>query len=272
MRLACIYLPAFPLQIAVREQPDLAGQAVVVLGTAPRAEVVACSRAAFHAGVRPGMSPSQARARIGDLAVVPGAPGLWRSAIADLVGAIHAVFSEAGHDVRVDWSEAVQGERASTHPALFVEVPAGQRSERFGRRLLEVVTGRGLSGRVGVAADRFTARAAARTRGSSPVVVVSRAAAASFLAPLSIDLLPLRDEVRALLRAAGVHTLGQFAALPPPSIDYRAAGAVDYQELARGKGPGELSPAAPLLPRRPLPAPPRHARRTDGQRELPLAC
>src|SRR6266545_5021133 len=207
-RLACIYLPAFPLQVHVREQPQLAGRAVAILGPGFRPQVIACSRAAFEAGVRPGMSPSQARVRVADLMVVPASPQRWRDEVVDLAEALSAL------GVDVDVSEALAGDTVAGRPVLYVEVPAGQRSERFGRRLLDVVASRGQSGRVGIAADRFTARVAALMRGASPVVVVPRGAAAEFLAPLPIDLLPLRDEVRALLRAAGVKTLGEFAALP----------------------------------------------------------
>ncbi|HKE17349.1 MAG TPA: hypothetical protein VKB80_20885 [Kofleriaceae bacterium] len=272
MRLACVYLPVFPLQMEVRQQPQLAGRAVVVVGAGTRPEVVACSRAAFQAGVREGMSPCQARARVGDLTAVVGSPRRWREELSDLAAEIAALSAPGAG---VDTSEALRGEGVVAHPVLFAPVPAGQRSDRFARKLLDVTAARRMSARVGIAADRFTARAAARVRGGAPVAVVSRAHAAAFLAPLSIDLLPLREEVRVLLHAAGVHTLGEFAALPPPTIACRAAGAVDYQELARGQAPGEPCPRAstlaPRLPARPAPTRRASARRGPGERQLDLA-
>jgi protein ImuB len=274
MRLASIYVPALPLQVEVGEHPELLGRALVVVGGDP--EVVACSRAAFDAGIRPGMSPSQARTRVADLAVAIGSPARWRAALIDLAEEIAALLPE-GQDRRIDLSEALRGDGVATHPALFLVVPAGQRSDRFGRILLDLAAARGLRVRVGIAADRFTARAAARTRRDSPVVVVPRGGAAEFLAPLPLDLLPLRDEVRALLHAAGIRTLGQFAALPPPSVG-RAAGAVDYQELARGNGPSHIAAgpiAGPARERRPALPAPRRARRSSGSpandRQLHLA-
>ena len=312
MRLACLHLPAFPLQSAVRQDPTLIGRAViVVVGDGKAAQVAACSRAAYETGIRPGMSPSQARIRKADLSVVAGSPVSWRTEIIALAeelrallppiddGGMAALAPPVGADRRIDLSEALgvepvprpsrapqmQGAGGSRnrsvvdlhedfggtsnaadgarsrfwgrlggamhHADLFLQVPSGQRSQRFGRRVLDVVEARGFRGRVGIAADRFTATAAARMRGSSPLMVVSRGEAAAFLSPLPIDLLPLRDEVRALLRAAGVHTLGDFAALPPPSVECRAAGAIDYQSLARGLGPN----ASPMLDdRRPAPS------------------
>jgi nucleotidyltransferase/DNA polymerase involved in DNA repair len=266
MRLACIYLPALPLQVEALHQPDLAGRPLAILGMGSRAEVVACSREAFRAGVRPGVSPSQARARIGDLALVPGSPRRWREAIIHLAGDLEALAAGEG----VDLTEALTAEGAPAQAFLFLAVPTGQRSDRFARRLLDAVAARGLRGRVGVAADRFTARAAARAP-SSGVNVVTRARAAAFLAPLPIELLPLREEVRALLRAAGIGTLGEFAGLPPPSAGCRSAGDVDYQALARGSGPSDLhpTPIAPRAPTRPAPTPRR--RTTTDPRQLRLA-
>lgn len=271
MRLACLHLPALPLQVEVRTHPGLLGQAVAVVAAGEVSDhprVVACSRAAFEAGVRPGMSPGQARQLADGAAIVPGSPGRWRDEVFSLAEELGAIAP--GSDGRgVDLSEAVSGARILPNAVLFAEVPAGQRSERFARRLLDIAARRGYLGRVGVAWDRFTARAAARMRDEEPVVVVPRGRSAEFLAPLPLELLPLRDEVRSLLRAAGVRTLGQFAALPPPSVG-RADDAVDYRELARGNGPSELVRTSALRARRAaLPARPRAA--DPGDRQLRLA-
>ena len=273
MRLACLHLPALPLQVEVRAHPELLGRAVAVVAGADDASehprVVACSRAAFEAGIRPGMSPGQARQLADDAVMVPGSPGRWRDEVVSLAEEIGALAP--GSDGRgVDLSEALSGPRLLPNAVLFAEVPSGQRSDRFARRLLDIAARRGYLGRVGVAWDRFTARAAARMRDEEPVVVVARGRSAEFLAPLPLELLPLREEVRSLLRAAGVRTLGQFAALPPPSVG-RATDAVDYRELARGNGPSELVRAPALRARRAtLPARPR-ASDLAGERQLRLA-
>lgn len=273
MRLACLHLPALPLQVEVRAHPEHLGRAIAVVVSgadeADHPQVVACSRAAFEAGVRPGMSPGQARHLAGEVAIVSGSPDRWRDEVIALAEEIGAVAP--GEDGRgVDLSEALRGARLLPNAVLFAEVPAGQRSDRFARRLLDIAAARGYVGRVGVAWDRFTARAAARMRDEEPVVVVPRGRSAEFLAPLPLELLPLRDEVRSLLRAAGVRTLGQFAALPPPSVG-RSTDAVDYRELARGNGPAELVRAPAMRARRAtLPARPRAGDGADD-RQLRLA-
>ena len=61
MRIACIYLPSFPVQVHVRRAPHLAGRAFAVSDDSQRPNVLACSRAAWQQGVRPGMSVARAR-------------------------------------------------------------------------------------------------------------------------------------------------------------------------------------------------------------------
>ena len=183
-----------------------------------------------------------------------GSPAAWRDELGDIAADLAQLAGGA-----VNLSEALADGR--TGPALYVEVPAGQRSRRFGQRLLRAVEKLGYHARVGLAEDRFTAWAAARTGKAGPVAVVPRRRAAGFLAPLPLELLPLADEVRRLLAAAGVATLGDFAALPPPSVNRRDAGAVDYRALALGRGPAALRPLATRLP----------AVRRQGGRQLVLA-
>lgn len=249
MRIACIHLPAFPLQVEVRQHPELAGHKVAVLTPPPRPQVACCSRAAHEAGVRAGMSPLAARAACADLVAIEPAEARWREALVELAGELAELspaVEVAPAPMEAGWS-------------ILVEVPAGRRSAEVARALLATAEASGYRARVGIAGDRFTARAAARF-GGEPITLVRRGQSAAFLAPLSIDLLPLQPEVRAMLCAAGVRTLGQFAALPPPSVDRPCA--VDYRELARGNGPSELTPFRPLRARR-------RAAVADG-RQLPL--
>lgn len=233
MRIACLHLPAFPLQVEIGEHPELAGRPVAVLSPPPVPRIAFCSRAAHEAGVRSGMAPLAARAAVPDLVAVEPAEGRWRAALVDLAGELAGLSPVV--EVDAGWS-------------ILLAVPAGRKSADFARALLATAEAAGYRARVGIAGDRFTARAAARF-GEGPVTVVRRGQAAVFLAPLSIELLPLQPEVKGMLRAAGVTTLGQFAALPPPSVD--RPGTVDYRELARGNGPSELRPFGALRARRP---------------------
>ena len=244
MRIACLYLPSFPLQAALVATggADLHAQPVAVVSQTGGAPVVlACSRAAWGAGVRPTMTASVARALVPDLtcvrADVAGERDLLR-AVADGLLALSP---------RVD----LGGEPRGQHHVMYVEVPSGRRGTWFGARLLEILAAFGLRGRIGIADDRFTAYVAASAvrPESGDVVTVPRGGSAAYLAPFSLALLQLAPEVQHMLEALGVRTLGAFAALPPPSVTRSAAAwDADFQALARGDGGTAMEPYAPVGP------------------------
>src|SRR6266545_4430355 len=61
-RLACLFVPLFPLAARLRSEPDLKGEAVAVFeGNGNAARVVAAARKAREKGIQPGMTLPQAR-------------------------------------------------------------------------------------------------------------------------------------------------------------------------------------------------------------------
>ena len=124
------------------------------------------------------------------------------------------------------------------------------RGTSYGDRLLEVVETLGLTGRIGIADDRFTAWVAAAHGGlpsdEQGVVSVPRGGSAAFLAPMPLSLLAITPEVQHMLEALGVRTLGEFSALPAPSVARPLE--ADYQALARGDSGAGLRPYAPEAP------------------------
>ncbi len=83
--------------------------------------------------------------------------------------------------------------------------------EEAASALLYAISG-WLNARVGVGSSKFTAYIAARTADVRSVAVC-HTDEAGFLAPLSIELLPLSDDFKRSLRGFGVHTIGQAASL-----------------------------------------------------------
>ena len=62
-RLACLFVPLFPLAARLRSEPDLKGEAVVVVeGSGNAARVLAASHRARRAGIGAGTTLPQARA------------------------------------------------------------------------------------------------------------------------------------------------------------------------------------------------------------------
>jgi hypothetical protein len=257
MRIACIHVPQYALQCATRLDPSLRGAPVAMVaqgngtGALHAPIVVACSRAAWALGVRLGMTAAAARNVPGGVDVVAVEPLLEREtlrAIADAMLALTGVVDAGG---RVGAGGA--------HLALYAEVPAKTRGNAFGERVLERLAELGLTGRVGIADDRFTAwvaaaygavgqrlgdhGGAAHDAGHRDVITVPRGGSAAFLAPRPLSLLAISPEVQHMLEVLGVRTLGEFAALPAPSVARPLE--ADLQALARGDSGTLLRPYAP---------------------------
>ena len=282
MRIACIHIPQFALQSATRVDPALRGAPVAVVsgieidpsarsgrgvsaaGVLHAPIVTACSRAAWGLGVRLGMTATAARTLSPELQLVTADANNEREtvrAIADSV--LGAIF---GSTAIVDVGGRVGA--GGAHLAMYCAVPAKTRGQAFGERLLEVLEQLGLTARIGIADDRFTAWVAAsqhtdadararatessRTEPEQPrstdggVVTVPRGGSAAFLAPRPLSLLAISPEVQHMLEALGVRTLGEFAALPAPSIARPLE--ADYRALARGESDATLRPYAPEAP------------------------
>ena len=254
MRIACIHIPQFALQSACRVDPALrstgSGAVAVVSGVEPGREaagvlhapiVLACSRAAWAQGVRLGMTATAARALSAELAIISADVAAEREtvrAIADALLGVSAVVDVGG---RVGSGGA--------HLAMYAEVPAKTRGSSFGDRLVELLDELGLTARISIllALSALAWVAAAHSgHDEGGVITVPRGGSAAFLSPRPLSLLAISPEVQHMLEALGVRTLGEFAALPAPSIarPFEA----DYQALARGDSDATLRPYAPEAP------------------------
>jgi len=309
MRIACVHIPQFALQCVTRIDPSLRGEPVCVVGAGgPESRpalgspvVMACSRAAWALGVRLGMTAASARLLSPDLRIIPIDFMLEREttrAIADVLLSASKLVDIGG---RIGMG---------AHLAVYCEVPVKTRGGSFGDRLIDLLDGLGLTARIGIADDRFTAWVAASqpllahatdeaahhhgrhasarptdrsaTRAAEPgdrhgtyqahshvthnsshpigqrdhdvgVVTVPRGGSAAFLAPMPLSLLAISIEVQHMLESLGVTNLGEFAALPAPTvarpIDRVASSpSIDYQALARGESGNLLRPYAPEAP------------------------
>ncbi len=247
MRIACIHVPQLSLQCATRVDPALRGAAVAVVGVRPDAgksqapQVLACSRAAFLLGVRVGTSAPSAR--VEGIQVVASNPQLEREAVRSIADALLVLTPVVDVGGRVGVGGA--------HLAMYCEVPSKTRGASFGERVLRQLELLGITGRIGIADDRFTAWVAASdhhavSTDEPNVLSVPRGGSAAFLSPRPLQLLSISPEVQHMLEALGVTTLGAFAALPAPSVSRPFE--ADFQALARGEGGQTLRPYAPEAP------------------------
>jgi nucleotidyltransferase/DNA polymerase involved in DNA repair len=229
---ACVSIPAFDLRAALKARPELKGRPAA-LGPMPGEQPIigACTATAEREGVRPGMRLSEALATCPELVLVEQDP--------------------AGAEEQ--WERLI---RRLEDAGLAVE-PAGLGCAYFDTRCVERLAGglraavrRGLDAigsewepRVGVAARRFAALAAASVAPADRAVVVDDEQTALFLEPLPLHLLPLSPERRNELSEFGVQRLGEFARLPGAAVaDRIGAEGLEAWRLARGEDGARVEP------------------------------
>lgn len=235
MRIACLYVPDFPLAAWLRGEPELRGAAVIVAdGPTPRARLVAVSAAARRRGVGEGMTAAQALAVAGDLVV--------RAASAEAERAAHAALA----DVAYSFSPRVEDGEPGTVwfdadglGGLFAS------EHELAQAALRRAAACALDAAVGIAGSKVSAELAARDGGGCAVVPPREEW--RLLAPLSLDRLAPSPALCETLRRWGLRTLGDLAALPASAVATRLGPeAAALARRARGED------AHPLAPR-PLP-------------------
>ena len=231
---ACLLAPALPLQALVRSEPDLAGRAVATVeGEGTHATLAHVCRAAWDAGLRPGMNPSQARSIAPD-AVLRPVPACLADAAA-----------QALLDVALAKSPRVQTLRPG---AVALDLAGTTRlypsRSALGCAMQASAATAGLRVRVAVASGPRIALIAARA--CPDVTIVPAGSEAAFLAPLPLSTLDPSPELAGTLARLGLRTLGDFAALERRGIGIRlGTEAFALHRLARGEDATRLEPVVP---------------------------
>ncbi len=233
-RIACLWVPLFPLAARLRAEPELAGEAVAVCqGSGSTARVAAASRPARRAGVRAGMTLAQARSILPSLIARGRDPGCEDSA------------REALLEVAWSLSPAVE---VAAEEELFAQVgdmdrlyPGARGEGDLGRTAVIMAESLDLPVRVGIAANKPAAAVASR-RPETPTVIPA-GDEARFLAPLPLGELALDRRLAATLARWGVATIGDLARLPADRVASRLgeAGAAAHR-AARGEDDRPLVP------------------------------
>ena len=208
--IACLSIPGFELKAAVRKTPSLALRPAA-LAPQPVGEplIGAVTAAAEAAGVRPGMRLGEALATCPRLALVDPDPAAAEQAWEEIVRALEdAGFAVEPAALGIAYFETRGVERlyGGLEPAL--------------KRAL-AAAGTVWDARIGAAARRFAALAAATVARSGQLLVVRDEEATEFLAPLPLSLLPLERRRYEELEALGVRRLGQLAGLPGGAVAER---------------------------------------------------
>lgn len=238
-RLACAVIPLFPLAARLRSEPELLGEALVIFeGNAHNARVIAATRTARQAGVRPGLSLPQARALMPAL--------IARARDADCEATAQETLLEVAETISPRVESFGDGIVHLDIQGLEQHYRRQDPEIDLGHTLLRDLDAVGLPARVGIAGNKLAARIAAELPHTPTIVPAGEEAV--FLAPLPLERLAPAIEVAATLSRWGVRSIGELASLPRSEVSSRLGemGRI-LHESARGLD------SEPLIPRQPPP-------------------
>jgi DNA polymerase-4 len=250
--IACLTIPYFAATVERRDDRDLT-RLPLIIGGQPLEPMPLFSFSADVArqGVRPGMSLRSAYLLSpGAHFMAPatpryaGAAGEVVDVLADFTPLIEPQNSWDGQ-ARVQFTASEQ-----TLPArYYLDLEALPLREAFplsqevGRMVRSQTT---LPPAVGLAPHKFTARVAAALARPHHALPVRQEEEVAFLAPRSLNFLPLDRDVRRRLHLLGIHTLGQFAGMPPAALREQFGSEILFwQRLALGQDERPVTPEAP---------------------------
>ena len=208
MKVACLDLPALPLQLVWRAEPELRGHAVVVIDDdRPQGIVLwACERARA-ASVLPGQRYAHALGLHRGLRARVVAAEQIEAAITELRGALHALSPrvEPG-EPGTFWLDGEGLER------IDFKAPT------WGIAIQRAIASLGFVGAVVVGFSRFATYAIARATRTGVTVLRADADERAAAAAVPLARLDLDPKLRDALARLGVTTLGQMVRLPGGGI------------------------------------------------------
>ena len=186
-------------KVELRRRPYLRDRPAVIVDRSGGRPLVV-DRFPSATGVAAGMTLEQTMSRHVSAIVLDADESSYRGAFNRMLASLQGVSDRVERSdlgaayVRLDGLEDMYGGEARLVTALLNCVPQG------------------MGPRVGVAGAKFPALVAAMS--STPLGATRVPAdAASFLAPRSLDLLPIASTVKAAMRRFGLHTMGEVAAM-----------------------------------------------------------
>ncbi len=229
-------MDAFYAAVEQRDRPELRGLPVVVGGTGGRGVVAAASYEARAFGVRSAMPMAEARRLCPQAVFLPPRGERYRE-VARRIREVLAGFSPVVEPVSID--------------EAFLDLAGTERlhgpPEAAGRQLKErIFAAVGLTCSVGIAPNRFLAKAASDFRKPDGLTVIAPGEVASFLAALPLEKAPgVGPRMRQRLSRFGVRFLGEIARIPEIELAAHLGRAGRRLcELARGMDSTPLTPGS----------------------------
>jgi len=205
---ACVWIPLFPLRCEEARHEGLAAHTTALLAPDTTRKLWLVSSLARHAGVKPGMTVSQAIGLCPTLRLIEPDPVHYDDCFSHLLAALNEVSPvvEPGElglvYVGADGLEGIFGGPDRIIAAIREAVrPSGRPTVRLGWGI-----------------GKFTAWVAASRAKPGEAVIVPVGAEKKFLASQPISVLPLDSDTHRRLRQLGIRTLGALAALPEEAV------------------------------------------------------
>src|SRR2546430_9233212 len=280
---ACCWIPLFALRCEEARRPELANQPCALLASDSTRRLWQVSPLARRAGVKPGMTVSQAIGLCAALRLCEPDPVHYDEQFAQVLAALHEVSPvvepvELGRAyVGTDGLEGLYGEPEGIVAAI-------ERGTRNAERGIEAGSSLACSAfplprsafRVGWGLGKFVSWVAASRAKPGGAVIVRPGEEGRFLSSQPLAVLSLDPDTYRRLRQLGLATLGQLAALPQEAVvsQFGAAGRRIWRLAAGGggepgmgpEGPPPIAPAIAVFPPLPPPAGPAPAPGRVGQR------
>lgn len=234
MPVACLHIPWFALRIALLEQPELAGQPLV-LGNpqGSRPVILDAVPEAFETGVRPGMNLTEARSLCPNLVILTSDPVREATIVRQITAHLDDLspLVEPDPDAPGTWYIDLTG----------LERHHGTQHEAT-RRILACADPI-LQPQAGVAANRFAAKVAAIVAKPGSIRSVAADETVTFLNRAPVSCLPLPADTIRKIERLGIPTLGDFTRIPARKIAARFGPAGHHAwELASGNDTTPVTP------------------------------
>ncbi len=204
---ACVWTPLFPLRCEEARREGLATCPSALLAPDTTRRLWQVSPLARRAGVKPGMTVSQAIGLCPALRLVEPDPVHYDERFARLLAALHEVSPV------VEPAELGLGYLGCDGLEGIYRGP-----EKIVEAIVCGVRGAGCGVRVGWGTGKFTAWVAASRAKPGEAIIVPAGGEGDFLAAQPIAVLPLDPDTHRRLRQLGIRTLGALAALPEEAV------------------------------------------------------
>src|SRR5213079_370601 len=222
---ACCWIPLFPLRCETARQPELATLPVALVGPDDTRRVWQLSPLARHAGVKPGMTVSQAIGLCPALKLCEPDPVHYDAQFSRLLAALGQVSpviepAELGRAyVGTDGLERLYG----SVEQIIEAIKRGTRNVERGTVEESSLACSAFrlprsAFRVGWGIGKFVSWVAATRARPGEAVIVRSGEEGKFLAAQPLAVLPLDTDTQRRLRQLGIRTLGALAALPEEAV------------------------------------------------------